>query len=221
MKNGQVVPENLSIPEIAKMMESSDMQTFALACEALRLVSTEQAYELLKRHFIISDRYKFRCILEVIFDYPNASELIYKLEYALESKEIFLVKTALEIIIQGKVRVADEHILRCIERNQGRLNNGYWYRALYGIERNEDNVERVLNLYHSCKEDRGRIAIAECLYTFCNLKNYLRFFELFKDDSIPHIRIVACRIAKEYDRPDLLQRFVQDKDGHIRKLALS
>lgn len=47
--NGQIVPEDLSLSELETMMESSDMQKFAVACEALRLANTHQAYEVLKK----------------------------------------------------------------------------------------------------------------------------------------------------------------------------
>lgn len=220
MINGQIVPENLTLSKLEEMMESSNMQTFAVACEALRLANTQESYELLKKYLYVSDRYKHRCVLAVIYDYNNSSELVSELVRALQSEELFLVTTALDNIIQGKVRVADEQVLACIERNHGRLNNSY-YRVLNCIERSEDNVERILNLYHTCKENSIRIAIAERLRTFCNPNNYLRLFDLFKDDSVAHIRMVACRIAIDHDRGDLLQKFKQDKDGHIRKLALS
>lgn len=220
MINGQIVPENLTLSELEEMMESSNMQTFAIACEALRLANTQEAYELLKKHLYVSDRYKLRCVLAVVYDYSNSSELVSELVRALNSEELFLVTTALDNIIQGKVRVADEQVLACIERNHGKLNSSYYY-VLTCIERTGENVERILNLYHACKENSIRIALAECLHTFCNPNNYIRLFNLFKDDSVAHIRMVACRIAIDRDRRDLLQNFKQDKDGHIRKLALS
>jgi len=220
MINGQIVPESLTLSELEELMESSNMQTFAVACEALRLVNTQEAYELLKKYLYVSDQYKRRCVLAVIYDYNNASELVSELVQALNSEEHFLVTTALDNIIQGKIHVADEQVLACIERNHGKLNS-YYYCVLTCIERTEENIERILNLYHTCKEDSVRIAMAESLYSFCNPNNYLRLFNLFKDDSVAHIRMVACRIAIDRDRGDLLQNFKQDKDGHIRKLALS
>lgn len=220
MINGQIVPESLTLSELEEMMESSNMQTFAVACEALRLANTQEAYELLKKYLYVSDQYKRRCVLAVIYDYNNASELVSELVQALNSEEHFLVTTALDNIIQGKIYVADEQVLACIERNHGKLNSSYYY-VLTCIERTEENIERILNLYHTCKEDSVRIAMAESLYSFCNANNYLRLFNLFKDDSVAHIRMVACRIAIDRDRGDLLQNFKQDKDGHIRKLALS
>lgn len=220
MINGQTVPENLSLPELVEMMGTSDVQIFAVACEALRLANTQQAYEVLKKHISVADKYKFRCILEVIFDYSSACELVCALEYALQSEEMFLVKTALNNIIQGKVRVADEQVLACIEKNHHKLDS-YSYRVLTRIKGTSESINRILNLYHTCKEDSCRVVIAECLYHFCSINNYLQLFALFESEDTPHIRILACRIAKDYNRADLLQKFTHDKDGHIRKLVLS
>lgn len=216
--NGQIVTEKFPLSELEKMLESSDMQKFAVACEALRLANTRQAYEVLKKHISDPDRYKRRCILSVIYDYSCSSELIPELLGAMQSDEMFLVTTALDIIIQGKVHAVDEQIFACIEKNQGKLDS-YYYRALSGVENSEENMERILKLYSTCKEKSVRSAIAECLYVFRNEKNYVQLFELFEGDAVPHIRILACRIAKDYHRADLLQKFIEDEDGHIRKIA--
>lgn len=61
--NSQVVPENLSLSELSEMLESSNMQTVALACEALKNAATFEAYDLLKQHLDTKDRYKYRFIL--------------------------------------------------------------------------------------------------------------------------------------------------------------
>ena len=220
MINGQIVPENLTLSELEEMMESSNMQAFAVACEALRLVNTRQAYEILKKYIRVLDRYKRRYVLSVIFDFSDSNELISELEYALQSEDIILVTTALNNIIQGKVRVKDELVFACIEKNRKSIDHWH-YNVLTSVEKTERNLELILKLYYACKEDSCRIVIAECLQTFCNSDNYLRLFDLFKEDAVSHIRIIACRIAKDYARVDLLQKFVQDKDGHIRKLALS
>ncbi len=216
--NGQIVPEGLSISKLEDMMDSSNMQTFAIACEALRLSQTQQAYDLLKKHLTATDPYKRRYVLSVIFDYPDSSELTSNLEQALQSKFIYLVTTALNNIIHKKARIADEQIIAAIERNHASINS-YYFQALTCIENTEQNTERIIKLYHSCKQDSQRISVAECLYYFSHSNYHLQLFDLFKDHPIPHIRILACKIARDLGRKDLLQKFAQDKDGHIRKLV--
>lgn len=125
MLNCQVVPENLSIQELQKMMETTDMQIFAIACEALRIANNHEAYEVLKSYIDTRDKYKHRCVLAAIFEYSEASEL-------------------------------RDHLIRAL-------------------------------------------------------------FEMFANSSLAKVRMVACRIVCKFRRYDLLQRYMDDSDGHIRK----
>lgn len=218
--NGQAVPEGLSLGELKKMMESPDMQTFAVACEALQEAKTTEAYALLKRYIAHADPYRRRCVLAVIFNYPEAAELISHLEQALGSEKSFLVGTALDVIIQGKARVSDDVLLACMEKNPEALR-GYTCLALRTVSDTQRNVQRILTLYRGCQDESARIGLAECLHSFCNAENHMELYRLFQNDPAPHIRILACRIAKEYRHPQLLEKFTQDQDGHIHKLARS
>ena len=215
-----MVSEGLSPEELANMMEAGDMKTFSVACEALCLANTHWAYKILKQHIAHSDLYKRRYVLSVIFHYPQAVELTSHLEQALNSEKPFLYGTALNVIIQEKVRVSDEALLVCFERNQGKLNR-YDCLALETAEKTEANTRRILKLYRLCRDKSFRIGLAETLYCFCSQENHMEFYRLFQDDPAPHIRILACRIAKDYRHLELLRKFAQDKDGHIRKLAVS
>ena len=216
--NGEPVPVAMELGELAQRMASSDMQIFAASCQALALANTQEAYELLREYVCVSDPYRRRCVLAVIFDYEQAVELKSELVAALRSEKHFLVTTALDQIVSGKITVEDEELLRCIEHNRSNLGR-YYYDALRYVQKTEENLERILKLYHSSKEDGIRTALAQCLQGFCNSVNYLLLFNLFKDEPVSHIRMVACRIAKAYGRGDLLRSFAADRDGHIRKLV--
>lgn len=217
---GMDIPEGVSPAELETMMESKDMRTFMIACEALHLAQNDAAYALLKQYIAHSDLYKRRYVLSVIFTYPQAAELVPHLEQALGSEKTFLWGTALDVIIQQKVRVAEEALFSCIERNWNQVGR-YGIYALEAVEKTQANARRISKLYHACRDDSTRIAMAGVLHGFCTEENYLTFFELFRDDPAAQIRILACRIARAYHRPDLLSKFTQDRDGHIRKLARS
>lgn len=208
--------ETLSLTELSEMMESPHMQTFALACEALRLAGTHEAYELLKKYIAAADKYKRRYVLSVIFDFAESSELNSDLLKALRSKESFFITTALKHIINGKIKIADEQIFACLESCRSWLDQ-YFYQVLDGVEKSKENLERTLNLYRTCGTDSARIAIAEHLADFCTPENYLQLYDLMAGHPFPKIRMAACRIAKRFGRRDLLQRFEKDSDGHIRK----
>lgn len=214
--NGQDVPENLSFAELSEMMDSPHMQTFVLACEALRLAGTHEAYELLKKYIASADKYKRRYVLSVIFDFAESSELSSDLLKALKSKEKFLVTTALDHLVNGKIKIADEEIFACLESCRCWLGC-YFYQVLDGVEKSKENLERTLNLYRTCGTDSAKIAIAEHLADFCTPENYLQLYDLMAEHPAPKIRMAACRIAKKFGRRDLLQHFEKDPDGHIRK----
>ncbi|MBP3412048.1 MAG: hypothetical protein J6K89_02195 [Oscillospiraceae bacterium] len=216
--NGEPVPIAMELGELEQRMASSDMQIFAASCQALALANTQEAYELLREYVCVSDPYRRRCVLAVIFDYEQAVELKSELVAALRSEKHFLVTTALDQIVSGKAMVEEEELFGCIERNHNSLS-GYYYGALMNVQKTAGNLDRILRLYHSSKENSIRTALAQCLQGFCNSENYLLLFDLFKDEPVSHIRMVACRIAKAYGRGDLLRDFADDRDGHIRKLV--
>lgn len=220
MVKGMDIPEGLTPEQLEAMMESKDMRAFMIACEALRLAQSDAAYALLKQYISHNDLYKRRYVLSVIFTYPQAAELVPHLEQALDSDKTFLWGTALDVIIQQEIRVSEKALFSCIERNWSQVG-GYDIYALASVEKNQSNARRIWKLYHACRDNSTRIATAEVLHGFCTEENYLTYYELFQDDPAPHIRILACRIARAYHRPDLLSRFTQDRDGHIRKLACS
>ena len=156
--NGQIVPENLSLSEIKKMMETNDMQTFVIACHALRFSRTHEAYMLLKKYITTKDKYKLRCILEVIFDYEESVELVSYLVEALQSKERYLITTALAKIRSGKAVVDDEYIFSCLEKNYKWLDS-YDYCILKAVEKSDINTERIINLFN--KSDANSVKISE------------------------------------------------------------
>jgi uncharacterized membrane protein YphA (DoxX/SURF4 family) len=65
--NGNPVPVELPLPDLARMLESPDMTDFSLACRALSLKQTLESYDLLKCHLPHRDPYRHRCLLEALF----------------------------------------------------------------------------------------------------------------------------------------------------------
>ena len=217
--NGQVTPTDCTIDELKVMLESSDMQTFALACEALKNTKTAQAYHLLKSKLQVKDKYRYRYLLSVIFAFDQSGELQENFINALQSDDIILVTTALEHLIHRNLWVSDEQILACFEKNHNSLD-GYYYQILTGIARTESHTTRIINLLITSQPKSIRIAVAKCLSEFTTKENYLDIYSLFADSDIAKLRLEACRIACRFNRMDLLQPFAEDSDGHIRKYVL-
>ncbi len=201
MINGKAVPEGLSREELKRMMASSDMQTFSLACEALRDAKTAEAY-----------------VLSVIFSFPEAVELTPYLKKALHSDVHFLVDTALTVLMNENVTLSDDDILSCFSRHIHWLD-GVYALLLGRVAKNSAHTERVIAWFRSAQTDSMRIALAEQLLSFATEETFERLFGLFSDSPISKVRMAACRLADMFDRQELLARYAEDPDGHIRRFA--
>lgn len=217
--NGKEVPESISLTELEQMLASHNMQTFSLACEALRIHAAHEAYLLLKAHIADKDPHRRRYVMSVIFDWEEASELKRELRSDLQSDHHFLIDTALNNLIHEKIRVEDEEIFSCLERNHHWLD-GYDYQVLALVDKNGSNAARVIRLFQNCDNPSARIAIAEQLSAFCTAENYRQIFDMLANDPQSKIRMAACCIANSHRRMDLLRSFENDPDGHIRSYVL-
>ena len=217
--NGKPVPDDLSIEELHVMLESSDMQTFALACEALRNRKTNEAYSLLKEYLTEKDTHKYRYILSVIFSYDESSQLQEHFLGAMQSDNMYLVRTVLDHLVHRNIWVSDEQILCCFEKNHNSLD-AYYYQILGNLAKTEQHAERLIRLLNTAETDSIRIAVAECLESFSSETNYLRIYALLADSNIAKVRMQACQIANKFSRVDLLQKFTDDPDGHVRKFSI-
>jgi len=214
--NGNAVPDNYTIDQLREMLDSSDMQTFTIACEALRNTKETEAYQVLKTKLQEKDRYRYRYLLSVIFSFDESAELHELFASVLLSDDTLLAKTALEHLLHKNIWVTDEQVLACFEKNHNNLS-GYYYRIILRVARTEAHTARIIELLNRAHSDGIKIAVAECLTEFTTAKNYFDIYKLFVDSNIPKLRIEACRIADRFGRTDLLQAFVNDADGHVRK----
>ena len=214
--NGQEVPQNCTINDLRTMLESSDMQTFAIACEALRNSGTTEAYHLLKSKLQVKEKWKYRYILSVIFTFDESIELKNYFINAMQSDDRILVATVLNHLIYKNLWVTDEQILTCVEKNHNFLD-GFYYQILLRIASTASNTSRIIELLNNSKSDSTKIAVAECLSEFATKDNYIDIYCLFADSNLSKLRMEACRIAGKFGRGDLLHTFVKDANGHIRK----
>lgn len=216
--NGQLVPDDLSISEAAVMLESNDMQSFAVACEVLTEKRTTEAYQILKRYLDTKDIYKYRYILSVIFAFDQSVELSDYFISALQSDNRWFVTAAMGHLIHRNLWVSDDQVLSCFEKNQSWIDS-YYLQILTKIEKTSHHAERIIKLFNSSSSNSARIAIAECLVSFAMQDNYLKLFNMLSNSDIPKLRLCACRIASIFGRGDLLLPFKEDPDGHIRKFV--
>ena len=136
-----------------------------------------------------------------------------------ENAKNFMTGTVLEVLVEHKIRIAPEIVIR--ELKNSNLDYGWYYQVIGMFDKNEKNLELLLALYRAKRKCTSiRIFMAKQLVEFANEENYIRLFQLFEKDEQPHIRMAACRIANKMSQQDLLMSFKNDKDGHIRKFVM-
>ena len=212
---------SVDIENLAQMMETSNMKQFCATAKELVGRKSEDAYEVLKRYVYSSDIYKRRYILSIIFEYPYAIELKEELDKALriENAKSFMTTTILEVLIKYNIEIDSKIIVQVLKNSS--MDSGWNYQVIRTFDNNDKNLKMLLELYRikgTCTSIR--ISMAEQLLRFAKEENYMQLFQLFEKDEQPHIRIIACEIAKKMNRQDLMILFKDDKDGHIRNYVM-
>lgn len=198
------------------MLESADMQSFALGCKALEYAKTPEAYELLKSYLSTADKYRLRCVYEAVFSYKESAQLRDEFGKALLSDESMFVNCALSHLIHKNLWASNEQILLCFEKNQNKLDP-YYYQILSTVPKSETAADKICALFIGAQTDSLKIALGELLPDFALESNYMKLYEMLSRSNMAKLRMQACRIAKKFGETKLLESFTEDPDGHIRK----
>ena len=213
--NGTHVNYDLSIEELAKMLSSPVMKDFSLACEVLSYKEDDAAYQLMKCHINDKDKYRRLYILKTIFRHPKAVELVGFLENSILSDDFLFVDNGLIVISEYKIKVSDSLLLSVIHKHLPKLYTAI--RALNMLDVSEENYTKLTALFSRAELCAQKEFIADIL-----VDNYLpskskELLELFGNDKFAKLRLLACKIAKEYGYN--LSAFLADIDGHVRYLV--
>lgn len=220
--NGRPVPYDLPLPTLLNMLESNDMTDFALACEILATHKTQEVYEVLKKYLEHKDKYKRRYVWSIIFAFPEAQERITQFTDLFYAKDMIFVNAAFRILLHYRLPVGDIVIFDAIRQHHTQLD-AYFYDALLLVQGNEENFQRLLSMYYQMRNQKDnrskREAVARALQQFWSNDHFEELFALFQKDEFSKIRYIACNMAAEKQRVDLVRQFLDDLDGHVRKLA--
>ena len=213
MLNGTLIPYDLPIDELKKLISSSVMKDFSLACEALSYSEDPEAYQIMKSYINDKDKYRRLYVLKTIFRHPQAVELVDFLEGAISSDDFLFVENGLIIVSEYSIKVSEPLLITTVKKYCNELYTAVSAVKTLGI--NESNFDEITKIFTSCTKCTQREILGEIL---CN--EYLpgkskELFELFKQDKFAKIRLLALKIGKSYgyDTSD----FLADLDGHIRK----
>ena len=214
--NGTIIPYELSVEELSKMLTSPIMKDFSLACEALSYKNDAAAYEAMKSYINDKDKYRRLYILKTIFRHPNAIELVYILENAIASEDYLFVENGLIVISEYHIKVSDSLLLSAIHKHLPKLYTAI--SSLTTLDISEENYSKLTELFLKAEQCVQKEIIGEILAdNYLNSKSK-ELFELFGHDKFAKIRLLAIKIAKNYGYN--LSLFLYDMDGHVRNLAM-
>lgn len=124
--NDQLVPDDLPLEDLERMLFSDHIQDFALACEELALTRRREAFALMRRCYAQADPFRRRSLLAVLLGCPFAGELTAEAEDALASGDPELAAAALTAVAAGTVTVADAAILDSLTEHAAELPTAAW-----------------------------------------------------------------------------------------------
>ena len=214
--NGTIIPYELSVEELSKMLTSPIMKDFSLACEALSYKNDAAAYEAMKSYINDKDKYRRLYILKTIFRHPNAVELVYILENAIASEDYLFVENGLIVISEYHIKVSDSLLLSAIHKHLPKLYTAI--SSLTTLDISEENYSKLTELFLKTEQCVQKEIIGEILADNYLTSKSKELFELFSHDKFAKIRLLAIKIAKNYGYN--LSVFLSDMDGHVRNLAM-
>ncbi len=213
--NGVPIPYGLPIDELSRMLSSTAMSDFALACEALSYKSEYEAYRLLSQHESDRDKYRRLYVLKTIFRHPSAGASSDFLEASLLSDDSLFVENALTVIAENKIKVTESLLLSVVKKHLPKLYINI--RSLSTLDINDKNYNELTTLFKNAKQCVQRELIGEVLIEGYLPSKAKELFELFRRDGFAKIRMYALKIASEHGYN--VSEFLADIDGHVRKLA--
>ncbi len=203
------------IKDIEQYMQSS-LNNYFMACRMLLERGGKEDYDLLEKQLLDNDQHKYNCALDYILTFNTGKKKhSYRVEEMLDSKDISVIKRALEMTTKHKLAFDSDKVCRVCEKHFSQL--GCCCSLRY--TRDFDSLfERILVLYKQAEKNQKE-CLANLLFDLSNEDRFDTVFDIFANDCYHKIRFIAVRLAIKHEKYHLLSRFCEEKDGHIRKLA--
>lgn len=217
--NSRSEPNNdVSIAEIDKIMSNCTCGAFQTACRALHARGGKEDFQLLEKYIDSSDDFERRSALRYILYFSIGKEKYSRrVSELLQSNEVYTLRGALELIQLHKMNQNDNSILDVIEKHISQIGTSSIY-SLHYIPDINSVFDRIIALYQNCSKQQ-RETLAECIFELVNAEHFEKAFDLLASDSYHKVRLYAVKLAIKHEHFALLERFINEKEGHIRTLA--
>lgn len=213
--NGTYIPYDMPIEELRRMMSSSNMKDFSLACEVLSYKNDPEAYQIMKSHINDKDKYRRLYILKTIFRHPEAAELIDSLENAIASDDFLFVENGLIVISDFQIKLSDDLLLSVVQKHLPKLYTAI--RSLITLDINDEHFDKLTKLFKQAEFCVQKEIIGEILKEKYLPSKSKELFNLFSCDRFAKIRLLAIKLANKYGYNPA--KFLSDIDSRVKKLA--
>jgi len=216
--NGIQVPFNKNTNELVEMLDC-ELPLFQVACEALSAKNDKLSFLTLVSILEDNDPFKRRIGIECLGNHVMFEKALDCLLSCLDDKSPYVVRTAIEIIVKHRVVKSREKIIRLLKARDEATRE----MAVAALEyiANPSDFDLVLNLY-SDKNKKIRNLAPYIVFATASGINWNKAYNLMKHSDNEKARLISCKLlykfGTEAEKNDV-KLFLQDKDGHIRKLA--
>lgn len=203
--------------QIKELMDNCTPGAFITACKALKIRGGKEDFDLLSDYLGSDDHFKHRVALRWILYFPEGIKRYSRLAIELlNSDELLDRKAALELIADFNIKLENNYILEVINNDFSHI---YSFCALEQLPDTSILSTLAPELFKRASRIQ-REGISDLIRDYTTDADFDTNFRLLATDGYHKIRINALRLAIRYSRDDLVGQFLDEKDGHIRKLAI-
>lgn len=214
---GLEIPYNKSVEELVQLTKEKPPVCWT-AYTALSFDKSAKSIHALNDLLTSSDWTHVRSAIEAIGKNLNGNKLEEKLIGYLASSNKFIVTAAIKSLSGLKSVKAHDKIKALINSENIEIKQA----AIEGISNiwEAADFDFLLEMYKTSTNEPLRKTIGFVLAEHVNEANWKKLFDLFHNDSITRHRDWSLVLANQYSQDrTLIDMFIYDKDGHIRKKA--
>ena len=211
--NGRRIPYEASTEELILLLQSKEMTSFCVACEALSYRSEDAAFSAVSSFLVSKDSMRRLYAFEVIYRFPQAAKLQWYLDDQLFSNELWFVKAALRNIMYYRVPCTEEKLKAAVSAHYRTLHEEFHALAALGIS--DNNYQYLKSLLADVRTSISQEIVSEILIRGYGATKTEELFSLLSASSNPKLRVRSVYLAKQHGIAT--EHMANDVDGHVRK----
>lgn len=202
--------------DYSRLLTSNDMQKFVFACKMLVRDGSRRSFEIMKPYLFSNDLYKRRYVLSVIFSFSFFDHDILRANReALQSNNMYLIKAAVKNYRNYSIPINEPQLKEAILASFHDFYDELRVAEKFSIS--DGNYAYLVDLFR-----RADTCLKEEILSEILIEKYLpghpaELFSLFSGSHFGKIRCQAVKIGRKYGFD--CAGFLQDPDGHVRKLV--